>query len=275
MKQNRTRICHICGRWTRLTYEHVPPRAAFNSNKAFVYFGKNVIGSDNFPWDLTGKRGKQLQRGIGGYTLCGQCNNDTGRWYANAFVDFTHKGYIATFYQKSNTTDWIKITLPSIYPLRIIKEIVAMFFSINSPDLSTIHRDLRAFVLSKEKRGLPSQQYGFYVYVLRGSISRYIGMAGILSTRTGAKRILSELSAPPFGYVFEIEPENKRDYCDITFFANDFKYHEKRTITLYIPIYESNTYFPADYRTKKQVMRDYLKNKLARLERETLGNTTN
>lgn len=262
MKGNKEGKCHICGKYGSLTYEHVPPRAAFNSHKAFIHFGKENIGSNDFPWDFSRKRGKQLQRGIGFHTLCGRCNNNTGSWYGDAFVDFTYKGYKTTFNQKSNTNNWITIILPDIYPLRIIKEIVAMFFSVNNPNLSAIHQDLQTFVLSREKRGISTHKYGFYIYALRGSISRYIGVAGILSISTGTIRLLSEFSAPPFGYVFEIEPKDKSNYCDITFFANDFMFNEKRTIKLTIPIYESNTYFPADYRTKRQVMEDYIKNKI-------------
>jgi len=269
MKRNKYGQCHICGKYGPLTYEHVPPRAAFNSNKAFMYFGKDIIGSDNFPWDFSEKKGKQHQKGLGFYTLCGQCNNDTGSWYGNAFVDFTYKGYRATFNQKNNANSWTTITLPDIYPLRIIKEIVAMFFSVNNPNLSTIHQDLQALVLSKGKKGISKEKYGFYIYVLTGSIYRYIGIAGILSI-TGTTRVLSEFSAPPFGYVFEVDPKNKRDYCDLTFFANDFNYNERRTINLQIPILECNTYFPADYRTKQQVMETYIKNKLFELQRKRL-----
>jgi len=260
--------CHICGNTDKLTYEHVPPAKAFNSHRAFVYFGKDILGDDYVPWDLPGKKGRQRQKGIGDYTLCGKCNNDTGAWYANAFVDFTYKGYKESYNIKTSPNEWTTITFPDIYPLRVFKEIMAMFFSVNSPNLADVHPDLRALVLSKTKRGIPPKRYGFYVYLLRGKIARYAGATGILSPE-GHHRVLSELAAPPFGYVLEFNPKSKKNYCDIAFFASDFDYNEKRTITLKMPIYESNTAFPADYRTKRQILNDYIKNRLLELQQRT------
>ena len=40
-----------------------------------------------------GKRGQGeiQQRGMGAYTLCGPCNNRTGKWYGAAFADWCHQ----------------------------------------------------------------------------------------------------------------------------------------------------------------------------------------
>lgn len=91
MKKRTVGKCHICGTTDELSYEHIPPRAAFSSHKNFIYFIKDVLGSEKFPWDLSGKRGKQLQKGIGFYTLCDKCNNNTGAWYGDALVDLPIK----------------------------------------------------------------------------------------------------------------------------------------------------------------------------------------
>ena len=32
-RQEHTGICHICGEYKKLTYEHIPPEAAFNSQR--------------------------------------------------------------------------------------------------------------------------------------------------------------------------------------------------------------------------------------------------
>jgi len=39
--------CRICGKIGPLTYEHVPPRKAFNSNKALVYYGREILEKDS------------------------------------------------------------------------------------------------------------------------------------------------------------------------------------------------------------------------------------
>lgn len=256
--------CHLCGKLTELTYEHVPPRKAFNDQRVFLHWGREILGRENFPWDFSGLKGKQHQRGVGWHTLCAKCNNNTGKWYGKDFIDFTHQGYVncQNFLENGRLINrsWVEINFYRIYPLRIIKQIITMFFSINNPGLSNAHPELRALVLNKDKMGLSTKIFGIYVYVLMGDIARYIGISSILQSKD--IRVLSELSAPPFGYVFEINPKTKEEYCNVAFFANEFHYNQQANLPLKIPVYESNTVFPADYRTKQEVMNDYIKNKL-------------
>lgn len=265
MKNKKKGKCHLCGKITELTYEHVPLRKAFNEHWAFIVWGKEVIGREEFPWDFSGVRGEQHQKGIGWYTLCNKCNNNTGGWYGKAFIEFTYQGYkiCKKIIEKNELINrqWVTIDFHEIYPLRIIKQIITMFFSINSPRLSDVHTELRALILNRERQGISSKAFSIYLYILIGTVARYIGIASILQLRKSRKliRLLSELSAPPFGYVLEINPKNKQDYCNITYFANDFHYNKKVNLSLKIPVYECNTYFPADYRTKREVINDYIK----------------
>ena len=136
-----------------------------------------------------------------------------------------------------------------------------MFFSINNPNLSSLLPGFRDFVLSKEKRGISEDKYGFYIFALKGRIMRYIGLAGILYSDSSTK-LVSELCAPPFGYVFEIEPKDKSQNIDITFFANKYTYNERKSITLDIPVLEINSYLPLDYRTKDKIRQDFYVNVL-------------
>ena len=259
--------CHICGKSGLLTYEHVPPRKAFNSNKALIYYGKKILENDSkgFPWEIPSKiKGKQLQGGIGANTLCQKCNNNTGAWYANAFVDFIQKGYRETFQKKFKPNSWVTITLNDIYPLRIIKQIMTMFFSVNNPNLSDSHEELREFVLCKERRGISEKKFGFYLYIFQGDILRRLGIIviGNIFSDPFKTKIVSELSTPPFGLVLEFKPKDKKGFCDITFFANEFDYNQQATIKLKIPVYESNSWYPLDYRAKKEVVDDYIKNEI-------------
>ena len=49
-------ICHICGKETELTFEHLPPRKANNNNRAKAIVGdeltKYIAGNDR-PWDFS------------------------------------------------------------------------------------------------------------------------------------------------------------------------------------------------------------------------------
>ena len=271
--------CRICGKIGALTYEHVPPKKAFNSNRAFIHMGEEILKQDTsgFPWELPKSKGKELQRGIGGYTLCEKCNNDTGANYGNAFVDFIYEGYRKTHNKKYITNSWVTITLNEIYPLRIIKQIMSMFFSINTPDLSDAHEKLREFILSKEKRGISEKDFSFYLYILRGIILKRLGIIviGNIYSDPFKSRVVSELSTPPFGLVLEFQPKDKSGFCDITFFANEFDYDQKATIKLKIPVYGSNSWFPLDYRSKKQIMEEYIRNRISSMINEKIRKTNN
>lgn len=267
-------FCHICHKHGDLSFEHIPPKAAFNKYKIFFTPGSELlktIGLNIMPWDFTKKRGiKRVQRqgGMGQYTFCTKCNNLTGHWYADALVEFIKQAYYIIYklggYSKFHSEEKYFFQFHQIYPLRIIKEILAMFFSINSPNFSLAQPELQALVLDKNLKGINMGKYALYIYLMKGTVSRYIGISGTLNVFTGRKRIISELSAPPFGFVLEIDPQlyNRQKDSDIVNFANDFTYDEKTDLRLTLNVKESNSYFPLDYRTQKQIIDDHLKNVL-------------
>ena len=67
-------ICHICGKYGKLSFEHVPPEAAFNDHRVLrVSFEQELASKrpDEF-------RGQHQQRGAGAFTLCEQCTTIQG-----------------------------------------------------------------------------------------------------------------------------------------------------------------------------------------------------
>lgn len=61
--------CHICCENKKLTFEHFPPRSAFNDSKVMY-------------------KGELMQRGLGKKTLCADCNNKMGSFYLHEYVRF-------------------------------------------------------------------------------------------------------------------------------------------------------------------------------------------
>src|SRR5271169_3325723 len=88
-KQKPEGVCHICGRYGALSFEHVPPRAAFNNYPVKVGRFEDAInlGPDDEP-----TAGHIQQQGMGSYTLCAKCNNNTGSWYGKQFLDWCEQG---------------------------------------------------------------------------------------------------------------------------------------------------------------------------------------
>jgi hypothetical protein len=73
-KQNVRGTCRIWGLLRELTYEHVPPRCAFNPAPARMYSVEQwVIVESGGP-----AKYRDQQRGSGYVTLCDECNNRRG-----------------------------------------------------------------------------------------------------------------------------------------------------------------------------------------------------
>lgn len=72
--------CALCGKYMKMTFEHIPPRGAFNSRKAKIISGNDYINGlsmDSFE-ELSELPYKEEQRGKGDYSLCADCNSLTG-----------------------------------------------------------------------------------------------------------------------------------------------------------------------------------------------------
>lgn len=265
----KTGICHICGRRGKLTAEHVPPRKAFNDSKIYRCNVSKFLGRSQLPWDTDGVKMRQSQRGMVFEVLCETCNNNTGSWYGPAYIDFACQGYRALNNSAHQGQKEIEVTFSSVYPLRIIKQILSMFCSINSEEFIAKHPYLRKLILNKNERGLNPDKYTVFMFIPYASIARYAGVTGVLHFRGDSveKSVFSEMIVPPYGFVLRLRGDEFKDLCDITFFANQFEYNDERDIRLTIPIKDVHTYFPGDFRTKDEVIEDVISNRLAEAQR--------
>ena len=244
--------CHICGNTTKLSFEHVPPKKAFN-NRPLVYTAlKEMIGID--PKNAFSK-GKIVQRGAGAYTLCEQCNNNTGSWYGGSFVEWVEQGMEIL----RKATGWPTLVYPfHIYPLRVIKQIVCMFFSANNPNFQHARPELVKFALNKYDRFL-NNKIRIYAFYTTSSFLRQVGVTGLLKLGKGTS-IFSEITFPPFGYIMSLDskPHDSRLF-DISGFAR-YNYDTIRTINLRLPVLNVGSHLPGDYRTNAEIQKTFQEN---------------
>jgi len=246
-RKKKTGVCHICGNYGKLSFEHVPPQKAFNSSRRVVIVGfDNMVslGPDDVP------KGPIQQRGAGDHTLCESCNNTTGTWYAADFIQWCYQGMDVL--QRTNFNPSIFI-FHHLYPLRILKQIVTMLFSVNDQDkFRQAFPELAEFVLNKEKRYLPPR-FRFFTYFNPGDRFRYNGLSSKIDLETGRVTALTEISYPPFGYVMTLDtdPPDRR-LLEISHFAR-YRYNDFRSMELKPPVLPTATYWPGDYRTRKEV----------------------
>ena len=254
-KRTRIGVCHLCGANGPLSFEHVPPKSAFNDSPVHQNKLEEIIKLNSLD-DSEIRKGRKNQRGNGEFTLCSRCNNDTGAWYGNAYVEWAWQGM--RFLEYSSIAPSIYLTF-QIFPLRIIKQIVCMFFSVNGKDFRNTHPELERFVLSKERR-LLDPSIRIYAYHTRSNKIRSVGSASRIKTVVGSDSLstigkpdlYSETSFKPWGYLLGVDsPPSDPRLVDISFFSH-YSYNDWVDLSLNIPILPTETWIPGDYRTKQE-----------------------
>lgn len=255
-------ICHICGTYGVLSFEHVPPRSAFN---------KDAVRLETLEQQLerglgTNSRGRVQQRGAGEFTLCERCNNSTGDWYVPAFADWCMQG--ADVLLRSGLDPKL-IYLHEIYPLRVLKQVLVMAFSVNHARWRLEHPELESFVLNPERRGLPNNYSVFAYYTQDRTLRRIPDRMFIMSLYGGLVQRVTEISHFPYGYVITTDGSRPDDrFCEITHFQR-YDYDEVEAAPLHLNFLPTVIDLPLDYRTREQIEQDYLSNLEAeRIDRE-------
>ncbi|MCX8672814.1 hypothetical protein J3T91_04710 [Bifidobacterium sp. B4001] len=137
--------CHICGRYRKLSFEHIPPQSAGNVHKHLLFTAEELLkpGSpmhtsmDNSVQDLKQAHVhyKQLQRGAGLTTICEECNNYLGQNYVTEFVNLYSAieswctGPDAPVYKSGTHGEipGISFTVNQFKPLAFFKQVISNF----------------------------------------------------------------------------------------------------------------------------------------------------
>ncbi len=247
--------CALCGKKEKLTFEHIPPKEAFNSSPARPVTGDKIVGQKGrLPWDNSGLRYENLQQGMGKTCLCEDCNNNTGSWYANDYIKFAH---IVHFILKTENLDKYKsVGIKKIYPLRFIKQVISNFCSINNDPEDERFRCLSDFVLNKKTKGLDKTKYKLCIYFTKSNFTKYVPctVVGKINTHGYDYIAVSEITSYPLGFVLYFEPTDTWTYegVDITEMSN-YDYNDLCDIELPLCIKEVNDIFPTYYRTKEEI----------------------
>jgi hypothetical protein len=245
--KNKKGICCLCGNQADLSFEHTPPRAAFNAQSVREMNAKKILMDiQNLRGHLDQPEGVIIQKGSGGYTLCGSCNNKTGSWYANSYSIFA---YQAMSIAKSISTDQGALANYTICPLNVLKHIVLMFLTANSPEFATDNSDLVKFVNDKQSQTL-SRKHKFHIALSNmddSRFSRQSGMTGLL--KDGVEYWFSEIAYPPFVLLYAVDSRRPDGRLQKVNHFRHYKYSEEVKIELpffSLPIVSP---LPADYRT--------------------------
>jgi hypothetical protein len=240
-------FCKICGNEGILTLEHIPPKSTFNKNTRY----KSILLLDYLtledPLNVT-ISGKTYQGGTGFHSLCKKCNNFLGTQYVNPYVSFVKSLSNVVF---NNPNNHFVVEIRELHLLRILKQIISMFISINM-NLRESHPELIEFVRDENLNYLPNN-IKIFVYLNTEGNLRHLPLMVKGNFGSNISIYCSEITFPPLGYVLSINHSSEIQYLtEITNFKN-FSLNELTDIKL--DMYKLPTYFPIhlDYRNFNEI----------------------
>ncbi|MBZ0205928.1 MAG: hypothetical protein K8H89_06355 [Flavobacteriales bacterium] len=250
-------MCRICGTAGPLTFDHVPPKRCFNNFPGYYEASVDTL----FALDKAGqfpdmntvvaqRKARKWQGGIGFNSLCGSCNNNTGSWYGNAFAEWVHQS-MGILLKANGQPSLIYPTF--FFPLRVIKQIITMFLSIDDGHLQTDYPALPKFILNREERFL-DKAYKIYAYYNFEGSPRYLPRTFMTNGKSTEMIIMSEISFPPFGFVLSLKgPKPAPEITDISHFTR-FNYGEWTDFYQRFPVLPTHLpNIPVDYRTRLEI----------------------
>ena len=259
-------ICKICGQFKELTEEHIPPKHAFNSATVtvlpFEEAMKVMTGADGrLPWDTQGLNGRRQQGGHKKYCLCRECNNNTGAWYMRAYTDLAKTAHVMIQKEGLEVGNAYAFVIKKLYPLRIYKAMMTMMCDINNDCFGD--DNLRDFLMTKESKSIDASRYSLYMYLVSTQMPRISGIFAIASLNNlQAPVLVTEMASYPIGFALYLDkPDDYSPFgLNIDAFAT-YDYDTKCDIQFVgMPYLDINSQFPADYRSKDDIIRCIVSN---------------
>ncbi len=219
--------CCICGENKELNFEHIPPKSAFNKLGIKLYDYFEYLSKNNIKY-------LNLQKGLGKHTLCYDCNSLTGAWYGTAYAEFAMQGLK---YYSQNISE--NLVLPyTIYPLRVFKQIISCFASINGSKWCKKNPQIKKFLLNRYEKIFPTD-IEIRMYMQTENRSKISGIKSLINIKTGEIFVGSEFAYTPFGFICICDKYNTNfnvlnELYSVTDFLN-YNYDDKVTLFINMP----------------------------------------
>lgn len=255
MNDPADRACRVCGRVTKLSFEHVPPKGVGNTGRVEMLGIEDWLRREEKSTDV---KGTISQKGSGAYSLCRECNSRAGELYVPEFQKLHHTGIQALSELDLASLDeqpdagYVEMNIKGVRPAPLAKQIVTMLLAISPGGFSQANPELAEYARVPEKVGLPSR-FQLYLALYAGPNVRYNGgsVAMRLKGDGGFATIpLWELAYPPFSYMLTIdESEPPVETGSITNFTSAGM-GDTGEVTMTLKVGFGHTALPLDFRTK-------------------------
>ncbi|HBR31824.1 MAG TPA: hypothetical protein DD733_07040 [Clostridiales bacterium] len=226
-----------------------------------------LIVSDKPPWETDGLKYNNQQKGMGEYCLCKSCNNLTGTWYGEEYIKFVVTLHDVLWKLAPNTNDHLHFEIKQVKPLLVFKQVISMFCSTNYRTCEDERFvELSKFVLDKTSNIFNKNKYKLEMYLFGGGNQRRLPMLALLKHTLDFSEcqtiILSEITTYPVGFVLYFDPPQNIELngVDITSFV-DCKVDDVCNLEICLPVLESQSLFPSDYRSRNDIIKCREENK--------------
>lgn len=236
----------------KLSFEHVPPKSAFNKATVVEYKWEDKLHQRR-------SKGKHRQGGVGSYTLCETCNNNTGDWYAREYVKWARTCHDILVNWSNLGIEHGSICLVNVYPLRFLKQVVTCLFSVvgepTGDGFAKSAPELVRFVQETHNQDLPAGFRFFlnlYGYSRTGNTAlRRSFLSGKITVQHGpngelipvSASVFDEITHPPFQLIMTQDNMPFPNAVEITNFS-DFGYDDQVDLEISLRVVRSDSPYP-------------------------------
>ena len=250
MKKTKIGICKICKEKKELSFEHIPPRSAFNKETKYYSLSSEDYykNAKEYIFDGRKPRTKKEQGGHGDYCLCEKCNGFLGSKYVRDYKKFAQIAMNIMLSEKEEAKAY-KFDISDINLLNFLKQITAIFICSNDISFTKSYPELLEFVKDEKMEFLP-KNFRFYMYLnIEGQI------------RNGNRHFtnyygeICEFTFRPFGFILNINnPDRIMEVSEITGFQFYNRFDKTKEVPIVLNKYP--TWYPIpvlDFRTKEEL----------------------
>lgn len=241
-------LCHHCGLREAGSREHLPGVAALNDTPVTVRY----LVPDGDKVRVVEQREED---GFVVRTICRHCNQRTGGNYGTAFKEFAQQFRASGVLDDTGRRTWI--SLQQIQPLRVLKQLAAMFLAAQVAPSLEQWTSIRQFVRRRDMK-LPAASLRFFLYrnaSLLGRVSSLCGVGFLFQRPSWATLVASEISWPPLGIVFTTDGHPHLDGMkEITDWGR-YSFKDRASFGFSVPQYRVETDWPLAYGTRREVDR--------------------
>jgi hypothetical protein len=248
--------CRVCAKYTRLTFEHLPPKASGNRNRRRFVGMLDALNTAD-PLTLPKHGWRQLQQGIGAYVLCAECNSRAGSLYVNEYVSWVASAVaflaerFAVLPPDGALPESVSFRVHG-RPGRIIRQAISMILAVSGgPFMARAYPEL-AVLAQGGNAHLPAN-VRLYLSLAVGSRGRLSTPTGAVDFRTGTCRVLTEVAFSPFAWLLCIGDQPTESLCDVTAWT-DFGLDEMADVAVHdARLGSTASALPGDYRWSDEI----------------------